>query len=313
MKPFFSVIIPLYNKEAHIKSTLDSVLKQSYQDFEIIIVNDGSTDSSMDIVSSFDDQRIQVINKKNEGVSSARNLGMQNAEAEYMALIDADDLWHPSHLEHLKRLIDRFPECGLYCTAYETSYFNKKIISGVYSGIDKDFFDIIPNYFSNSLIDDIALTSAVAIPKTILDKHGYFKIDLRSGQDTELWVRIALKEKVAFTSKISTRRIISDKGNHLSLSNKRTDGLKILEMFIALEENNKILKKYMDLVRFSVAMERKMNCDSQSFKRIAKTIDFSNLNFKQKVFMRLPRFLLVSLKQFQIFLIRHGIYLTPYR
>lgn len=313
MKPFFSVIIPVYNKERYIKTTLESVLSQSFKDFEVIVVNDGSTDRSMDIVSTFHDDRIQIINKKNEGVSSARNLGIQNAKADFMALLDADDIWHQNHLEHLNRLIEGFPGCGLYCTAYETAYFNKKIVKGVYSGINKDFFGIAPNYFANCLVDDIALTSAVAIPKTILEKHGYFKTDLRSGQDTELWVRIALKEPVAFTSKISVKRIISNNGNHLSLSDKRSDGLKILEKFKESEETNESLKSYMDLVRFSVAMERKMNCDEENFKKIVRTIDFSNLNGKQKMILKLPGFIINILKRFQVFLIKKGIYLTPYR
>ena len=83
-KPYFSVVIPLYNKEDQIRSTLGSVLEQSFQDFEVVIVNDGSTDSSVGIVSSFNDQRIRVINKKNEGASIARNFGVQNSRNNFV-------------------------------------------------------------------------------------------------------------------------------------------------------------------------------------------------------------------------------------
>jgi glycosyltransferase involved in cell wall biosynthesis len=120
--PFYTIIIPLYNKEAHIKATLDSVLAQTFENFEVIIVNDGSTDRSMDIISTFKDKRIQIINKKNEGVSTARNLGIKNAKGDFIAFLDADDIWYPTHLEDLKNLIAHFPNCGLYCTAYETYY-----------------------------------------------------------------------------------------------------------------------------------------------------------------------------------------------
>lgn len=309
----FSVIIPVYNKEDHIKATLNSVLSQSFKDFEAIIVNDGSTDKSMDIVSSFKDKRIQIINKKNEGVSTARNLGIKNAKGDFIALLDADDIWYPNHLEDLKNLAESFPGCGLYCTAYETSYYDKKIVKARYSGIHDPFVGIVPNYFESSLIDSIAWTSAVAIPKKMLEKHGDFNIQLKSGQDTELWIRIALKEKVAFTSRVSAKRVISKLGNHLSLSEKRIDRLKILELFKDAENTNKSFKKYFDLNRFSIAMERKMNGDDESFEKIIKKIDCANLNTKQKAILKLPTSILKKAKQIQVLLIKNKVYLSPFR
>jgi len=313
MKPYFSVVIPLYNKEDQIRSTLGSVLEQSFQDFEVIIVNDGSTDSSVDIVSSFDDQRIRIINKKNEGASIARNFGVQNSNGEYLALLDADDIWFSHHLADLKHLIENFIGCGLYCSAYETSYYSKNIVKGQFFGINHPFEGIVPDYFTNSLIDSIACSSSIAIPKTIFEKYGYFDSDIKSGQDTEFWIRIALKEKIAFTSKISARIIIGNHGNHLSLSANRIEKLKILEKFRKPEESNKSLKKYMDVIRFALAIDRKMSNDSQNFRQIVKNIDFTNLNFKQKIILNLPGFLIRSLKKFQGFLINKGIYLTPFR
>ena len=110
--PFLSVIIPLYNKESYIKNTLRSVLEQNFTDFEIIIVNDGSTDNSLEIVSSFKDERIQVIHQPNSGASSSRNKAIQSAKTQYIAFLDADDFWFPNHLEELVQLIQDFPNCG---------------------------------------------------------------------------------------------------------------------------------------------------------------------------------------------------------
>jgi len=313
MTVFFSIIIPVYNKEKHIKATLDSVFNQSYKNFEVLIVNDGSTDRSMEIVSTIKDDRIQIINKANEGVSKARNFGIQTAKKDYIALLDADDTWHPNHLENLNDLIKNFPDCGLFCTAYETSYYNKKIVKGRYLRIGDGFFGIVPNYFENCLVDSIAWTSAVAIPRLIFEKYGYFDVDLGSGQDTEFWIRIALQEKVAFSSKISARKIISDDGNHLSLSKKRKDRLKILERFKEAEKINYSLKKYMDINRFSIALERKINGDIENFKAIIQDIELSNLNTKQRFLLKLPRLTLYFLKQFQVFLLKNNVYLTSFR
>jgi glycosyltransferase involved in cell wall biosynthesis len=311
--PFFSIIITVYNKEAHIEVTLNSVLTQTFQDFEIIVINDGSTDTSLEIVSTFKDKRIQIINKKNEGASSARNLGIKTSQGNYIALLDGDDIWSPDHLTNLNKLIASNPNCGLYCTAYETFYYNKKIVKANFLGIVDDFSGIVSDYFLHSLIDGIALTSAVVIPKQIIERYGNFNPHFRSGQDTDLWIRIALKETIAFTSKISVRRIISSSNNHLSLSDKRIDRLKVLEQFKGVEKTNESLKKYMDIIRFSIAIERKVNGDIENYEELIKAIDYANLNTKQKLLLKLPPFIIKKMKLIQVFLIKNKVYLSPFR
>ena len=313
MKPFFSVVIPLYNKENHIYNTIKSVLNQSFKDFEIIIVNDGSTDKSIDVISTIVDNRIEIIDKKNEGASKARNIGIQNAKSDYVALLDADDIWYPNHLQNLKHLIECFPGCGLYCSGYEISYYNKKIVGFKFYGIVDTYEEIVSDYFTSSRPGSIASSSSVAISKKIIQRHGYFDTDIKSGQDTEFWIRIALHEKVAFKSEISVRIIISEYGNHLSLSNKRIDKLKILERFKKSEVTNKSLKGYLDVIRFALAMDRKMSGDILNFVKIVKDIDLTNLNVKQQLILKLPGFAIRLLKRFQLFLIKHNIYLTPFK
>ena len=106
--PRFSVIIPIYNKEKDVETTIKSVLNQTYIDYEIILVDDGSTDNSLNIVNAIEDDRIQIFTKQNEGVSKTRNYGITKAKAEYIAFLDADDYWYPNHLEILHNLIKKF-------------------------------------------------------------------------------------------------------------------------------------------------------------------------------------------------------------
>ena len=115
---FFSVVIPLYNKENHIQKTLNSVLSQSFTDFEIIIINDGSTDNSLDKVQEIKDSRINIYTTPNHGVSKARNTGILKSNSQYICFLDADDFWYENHLSQMKRLLDSFPECGLFATSY---------------------------------------------------------------------------------------------------------------------------------------------------------------------------------------------------
>lgn len=106
-----SIIIPLYNKEHTIQKTLECVLNQTFQDFEIIIVDDGSTDKGVSLIKDkFNDSRIRIISQENQGVSVARNTGIKNANGEWISFLDADDLWNEKYLEHVKNAIAKFPD-----------------------------------------------------------------------------------------------------------------------------------------------------------------------------------------------------------
>ncbi|MFA6873908.1 MAG: glycosyltransferase family A protein, partial [Bacteroidaceae bacterium] len=118
-----SVIIPLYNKERYIKRAICSVLNQSFGNFEIVVINDGSTDNSASIVESIDDTRIKLINQKNTGVSAARNKGIAESKYDFIAFLDADDEWKENHLAIIASLIEKYPLCGVFATSY---YFLKK-------------------------------------------------------------------------------------------------------------------------------------------------------------------------------------------
>jgi glycosyltransferase involved in cell wall biosynthesis len=111
--PLISIVIPLYNKERFIKETLKSVLNQSIQDYEVIIVDDGSTDNSASIISDINDHRISIFSNSNNGVSHARNFGISKSNSDLIALMDGDDLWEANHLENLYKLHTSFPGCGL--------------------------------------------------------------------------------------------------------------------------------------------------------------------------------------------------------
>lgn len=108
-----SVIIPLYNKENCVKETLFSVLSQSYRNFEIVVINDGSKDKSVEVVNSIKDERIRLVNKENEGVSKTRNRGIQEARGEWILFLDADDIMVEGCLQSLMELGEQFPEANV--------------------------------------------------------------------------------------------------------------------------------------------------------------------------------------------------------
>ena len=128
----FSVVIPVYNKEKYLKETIQSVLNQVDVTFEIILVNDGSTDKSEAIIKDFDNSEINYISQINRGVSAARNTGITAAKYDYIAFLDADDLWDPSYLSSISKLISTFDRQRVFATqcVVETK---KQSIAPVYS------------------------------------------------------------------------------------------------------------------------------------------------------------------------------------
>jgi glycosyltransferase involved in cell wall biosynthesis len=310
--PFFSVVIPLYNKENYIQDTIESALNQTFADFEIIVVNDGSTDESLNIVENNNDSRIKTHSIKNSGVSRARNIGIQKAKSDYIVFLDADDLWEKNHLEELYKLLKANPDCGIYAMGYFKIFNNNKPIKASFHGHD-NFCGIVENFFLASTIDCIAWTSAVMIPKTIFNTIGGFNETIRSGQDTELWIRIALKYKVAFCSKATANKIINFDEYHLSNSKFKSDRLKIFSFFVDEESINHSLKEYLDLNRLSIAIECKIQGDEENYKILRKLIDENHLNFTQKILLRSSKIGLVFLKKIQLWLIMKKIYLTPFK
>jgi len=131
--PFISVIIPLYNKEKFVKRSLDSVLSQSYDNFEVLVVNDGSTDGSREVVFAVDDPRIRLIDQPNGGVSSARNRGIDEARGVYVAFLDADDMWYEKHLEILIEGIETYPDAVMLANALEYRWRESQEINHIRS------------------------------------------------------------------------------------------------------------------------------------------------------------------------------------
>lgn len=310
--PFFSIIIPLYNKEKFIENTVQSALEQSFEDFELIVVNDGSTDKSLELVNKLNDKRIKTYSISNAGVSKARNFGIQKATSNLIVFLDADDLWKKNHLEELFQLRKAYPHCGLYAMGYTKKYDNSNPINAHYFGL-KNHSGVVPDFFMASTADCVAWTSAVMVPKDVFKTIGYFNQGLKSGQDTEMWIRIAIEYKVAFCSNPTACKVHRSHEDHLSISKYKIERLKIFKQFKDEEIKNLSLKRYLDLNRFSMAIDRKKSGDFKNYKLLKKSISIKNLNAKQRLLLGLPKTVLIGLTKFQRFLLKRNIYLTPFR
>jgi glycosyltransferase involved in cell wall biosynthesis len=251
--PEFSVVIPLFNKEHFIKKTIQSVIEQTYQNFELIVIDDGSTDNSLAKVKAIKDSRIKIFQQKNSGASLARNKGAEHSKYNWIAFLDADDIWYRDHLNELNKSIVAFPEAQVVSNAYEIA-LNKNFIKKPKSSrrLPKNI-SIIKDYFSFSYIDPLLWTSSLAVKKQCFNDIGGFDSQISSGQDTDLICRLALSYQIIFNPK-TTFLHIKHTENNLSKSNNLDSRLKFLNKFKAEENTNPSLKKYLDINRFSFAI-----------------------------------------------------------
>lgn len=202
--PFFSVVIPLYNKGVHIVPTLMSVLAQSFRYFEVIVVDDGSTDDSLEKVQSVVDERIKVIHQNNQGVSVARNTGIQEAKGEYIAFLDADDFWYEWHLEELHRLISNFRGYGVYSVAHEI-YRDGKVVTPKKWGVD-GFAGVVSDFyaaFSQSL--SLVNSTTACLPRELLLEIKGFPEGIKKGEDVYVWLKAASLKGLVYGSKVCAR------------------------------------------------------------------------------------------------------------
>jgi glycosyltransferase involved in cell wall biosynthesis len=215
----FSIVIPLYNKESSIGDTLHTVLNQTFENFEILVIDDGSTDSSLSIVQGFTDTRLKIFTKKNGGVSSARNYGIERAQFDYIAFLDADDAWDYNYLDEMHKLINRFPHCGMYSCAYRRVKTNR-----IYTESPNIQEGIIEDYFKTTLTlnDMISWTSATIIKKEVVSKVGLFPVGMVSGEDCYMWCKVAIHYPVAFSHKIMATYNMTMSDAHLRIAKTDT-------------------------------------------------------------------------------------------
>lgn len=295
----FSVVIPLYNKANYIGKAIHSVLSQTCQDFELIIINDGSTDGSLTKVKLFDDTRIKVIDQQNAGVSITRNNGVKFAQCDYIAFLDADDWWHPDFLEEMSRLIHDFPKAALFGSSYEV--VKNRTHQKHYSTLDERFRGYIDyfNVYVATFWVPINCSFAI-VRKSVFDDLSGFNPFLKFGEDLDLWIRIALKHRVAYSNTClaysnqdvdQSNRALGDakcweKEEHVlfNLSYLETD-----------EKENPELKRLLDGLRVRGLISFYLtNQHYSEVKKILKKIDFESQPYFYRFVYHWPKVVVLS-------------------
>lgn len=200
-----SVVIPLYNKQDLIHKCLNSVANQTYLPDEIIVVNDGSTDSSLEVVTSFSKQYynlpIKIIDNINQGVSASRNCGISSALYPFVALLDADDEWDEAYLSCMIQLINDFPDASIYSSNHRVKDSDGNVFSP-YTLLSQGYKGYIDNYFSISIKTPLVNSSKVILRKSVFLDEGGFPEEAILSEDLYLWFKIASSHRVAHINRI---------------------------------------------------------------------------------------------------------------
>jgi len=254
--PTVSVVIPVYNVAATITETLESLLAQTFTDFEALIVNDGTPDHSMDIVAGYDDPRFRVIEKENGGLNSARNAGIRNARGKYIAFLDADDLWRPTMLEKNVAHLDSDPDLGVSFTpsalideqSRPLGLRQRPKLNGITA---RDVICRNPlgngsaGVFRREVFDGIAFTREETPPNEVW----WFDETFRQSTDIECWMRIVAQTDWKFEG--LSEVLVDYRVNGAGLSANTERQLQFWEKGLAAmgERRPDLLRKYGRLAR----------------------------------------------------------------
>lgn len=199
--PRVSIVMPLHDKERHVSASIGSVLEQSVQDFELVVVDDGSTDRGPALVQGIGDPRVRLVVQQRGGVSAARNRGIAEASAELLAFLDADDLWDPDLLETLLDLRRSFPACEVVATNYRYLLPDGETRPTVLRGLPPPpWTGELEDYFGVAALSDPPLwTSAVGVTRRAMTGLGGFPATLAASEDLVTWARLAARHRIAYS------------------------------------------------------------------------------------------------------------------
>ena len=308
----FSVVIPLYNKQNSIVATLQSVVAQTYRNFEIVVVDDGSTDNSAHVVEEFisaypqpliEGRGGRLVRKANGGVCSARNRGIQEAKYDYIALLDGDDLWDEHYLEEQVKLIQDFPEAKMWGINFaETS--NSNLIRTLPTGLPEGYRGYVENYFQMpGRISDLYCSSSVVIKKEVFDKVGCFDERIKYAEDSDMWFRIIATYPVVFYDKYMAFYRYDAENRALTRKIKLRDYLPFYVDKYQYYKHNQIFYRWIN--RWAANLIRIYYFDSsrehlEDAKKAVKKLDFSVIPYKYKFLFKVPYTIAVVLNKLDI-------------
>jgi len=233
--PRISVVIPAYNAAPYIGAAIDSVVCQTYKDFEIIVVDDGSVDNTAAVLQTYD-SKIRYVRQENQGVSSARNHGIRVARGELIAFLDADDVWVPEKLEMQTRFLSTHEEAALVFGDLEL-VADGQVVEPSYLALKKNAWSskqdsvLVKDAFARLLEENVVSTSTTLVSSRALRQVGLFDEDLPTAEDLDLWLRIAASFPIGCVPRVMCRKHVLKTSLSAEYSRTAKDFLAVLNKY----------------------------------------------------------------------------------
>lgn len=307
--PFFSIVIPLYNKANFILATLKSVSDQTFENYEIIIINDGSTDASLSKVEALKLPKLSIHTQENKGLSAARNRGVASAKGQYIALLDADDIWKPSYLKSMFNLIENYPNHQVFGCSYKESRNGRLLdIHTSFEAQPNQTSYVLEDFFSANYNQFIVDQSSLVFERNFIKTHK-FNEHIDVGEDVDYYLNYFASEQIIFLNRSLMIKNYDDK-EQLSSSKISEKRVPDLEHYKNRYSSNTSIQKYIDIQFYKLAVKYTYENNKSKRQKCILQINPLHLSQKQRLLLKSPKWIMIGLRKFKFLALKLNIRIT---
>jgi glycosyltransferase involved in cell wall biosynthesis len=307
--PFFSIVIPLYNKANFILATLKSVSDQTFENYEIIIINDGSTDDSLSKIEALKLPKLTIHTQENKGLSAARNRGVALAQGQYVALLDADDIWTPTYLISMSKLIENYPNHQIFgCTYKESRNGCLMDIHTSFEAQPNQTSYVLDDFFSANYNQFIVDQSSLIFDRNFIKAHK-FNEHIDVSEDVDYYLNYFSSKQIIFLNRPLMIKNYDD-NDQLSSSKISEKRVPDLEHYKNRYSSNTSIQKYIDIQLYKLAIKYTYENNRSKRQKCMTQINPLHLSQKQRLLLKSPKWIMVGLRKLKFLALKLNIRIT---
>jgi glycosyltransferase involved in cell wall biosynthesis len=307
--PFFSIVIPLYNKANFILATLKSVSDQTFENYEIIVINDGSTDESLSKIEALKLPKLSIHNQENKGLSAARNRGVTLARGQYVALLDADDIWKPTYLKSMFKLIENYPNHQIFGCTYKESRNGRlmDIRTSFEAQLNQESY-VLDDFFSANYKQFIVDQSSLIFDRNFIKTHT-FNEHIDVSEDVDYYLNYFASQQIIFLNRSLMIKTYDD-NDQLSSSKISKKRVPDLEHYKTRYSSNTSIQKYIDIQLYKLAIKYTYENNKSKRQKCMTQINPLHLSMKQRLLLKSPKWIMLGLRKLKFLALKLNIRIT---
>ena len=307
--PFFSIVIPLYNKANFILATLKSVSDQTFENYEIIVINDGSTDESLSKIETLKLPKLSIHTQENKGLSAARNRGVTLARGQYVALLDADDIWKPTYLKSMFKLIENYPNHQIFGCTYKESRNGRlmDIRTSFEAKLNQESY-VLDDFFSANYKQFIVDQSSLIFDRNFIKTHT-FNEHIDVSEDVDYYLNYFASQQIIFLNRSLMIKTYDD-NDQLSSSKISKKRVPDLEHYKTRYSSNTSIQKYIDIQLYKLAIKYTYENNKSKRQKCMTQINPLHLSMKQRLLLKSPKWIMLGLRKLKFLALKLNIRIT---